>query len=129
MIDSVLGVSCIHDGSNLSDHSPIVLKLNINVFHSAVVPKQLYIGFIPNWDAATFDDLFLYKVVLDDLLNPISVPLPALTRFACSGGTMHEGHCRGIEDYLNALIDCSMRAAKVAIPGRRRRKRTCSVLV
>ena len=79
-------------------------------------------SYAPNWDAATDDDLFLYRVVLEELLQEVRHPDFIGECSSCSGNT-RESHNRAIDDHCNSLISCCMRAARVAIPNRRRRKR------
>ena len=101
---------CIHEGDNLSDHSPLFLEINIPAdhvveSHSAHVPR-------PNWKLASDRDIIAYKMILSEELSGIDIPFDALF---CrnSDCTRHAAH---VDRYFEELTQCCLRAAQAAIP-------------
>ena len=76
LFNSVLEYYSLHEGTNLSFHSPIILTLHINVEYSSChtttnIPK-------PKWQESTNHDLREYANALDKALREIQIPWEAL---------------------------------------------------
>ena len=108
---------CIHEGDNLSDHSPLFLELNILAedvveTQSARVPK-------PNWKLASDHDIMAYKMILSEELHNIDVPFEVLF---CRNPECTV-HTEQVNRYFEELTHCCLRASQVAIPSSRARRR------
>ena len=76
LFNSVLEYYSLHEGTNLSFHSPIILTLHVNVEYSSChtttnIPK-------PKWQESTNHDLREYANALDKVLRDIQIPWEAL---------------------------------------------------
>ena len=114
---NVMNYWCVHDGDNLSDHSPVFLSFDFCVEHTSndvSNPARK-----PNWKMARDIDVAAYKMVLFDKLRDVNVPFDVLqcNDVEC---TVHDG---AINLYFDQLTDCCKQAAEATIPktgGRRR---------
>ena len=108
---------CTHDGDNLSDHSPVYLKLKIDTKHLSGNNK-IFEG-RPKWDAADKGSLEMYRNCLSVLLCDINIPMEAIN---CVNMNCKE-HIESINQYHNDIIDACLRAAIECIPVKNKYKR------
>ena len=108
----------IHDGDNLSDHSPIALHLNIGCQFQHISPRVHLPK--PAWHRASAENLGEYKHVLAVLLGTIECPLGALycdTPHLCE----HRGE---IDAYITSINAACLAASEVCIPKSKRKRLT-----
>jgi len=106
------GVSVFHDVDNLSDHDPIVLRLNIDVKSIALVERV----FTPrvSWVKASDDDISNYRAILVHNLKCMHFPAAALLcmNMNCTDPDHHSAIC----EYAQAITDACLSAAESSIP-------------
>jgi len=107
---NVSGYFAIHEGDNLSDHSPIVMNINLNVQYS--LSEERAFNKKVSWKKAKETDILSYKQVLYKLLNKIDVPLNAVH---CNNMLCKE-HVKDIDIYYSAIIASCIEAASRCIP-------------
>ena len=111
--NNLLSYEVLDDGLNMSDHRPIVIKLNFS--HSNAVEKfeTVDMNFCYDWENATVDDIKSYKNCLDELLSfvYISDDIALCNDFRCSHHTDNEA-----VTYLEIIVDIMLLAAKIALP-------------
>ena len=97
LFNSVLEYYSLREGTNLSFHSPIILKLHINVEYLSChtttnIPK-------PKWQESTNHDLREYANALDKALRDIQIPWDALQ--CCDKScTMHYSELQLVHDAI-----------------------------
>jgi len=107
---SIESVHVLHDIDNLSDHEPIVLRLDI-----------LYVGFADkvhtpyvSWSKATDDHLLNYQTLLNEALHNIHLPVDT---FLCNNmSCSYTLHFQQINNYAVALTDACLSTAEAALP-------------
>ena len=115
--DAISQYECLHDGQNLSDHCPVLLRLNMIVVHCT---KNLTLNNAvvkPAWFRASARDLQQYKHRLQAQLNALDVPTEALhcNQFECTR------HLDSLRLYYNQVMDAVVSAASSCIPRRRKK--------
>mgnify|MGYP000079041494 CR=1 FL=1 len=111
LADCITEYSVRHDGDNLSDHDPVVLKLNIPIEYAnnerdrSSIPRPL-------WHQATKINLAQYGCVLDIKLRGIVIPWQALH---CKN-TFCSKHSHDIQKFHDDIIAACLAASKEAIP-------------
>jgi exonuclease III len=113
--DRVIEYGSVHDGGNVSWHSPVILKMSIPV---STAPLSGSSGreisqheAKRNWKLATPDEIEAYGELLGEALEAIELPIDALR---CNG----EGcqiHRADIKRYLDRIIECCDLAARATI--------------
>ncbi|MEL6988860.1 MAG: hypothetical protein AAGK97_13695 [Bacteroidota bacterium] len=72
----------IEDGDNLSDHCPLVIKINADVKSTGERKRKRYVqGNVPNiqWSDATREEKEKYRSMINTLLRDIDIPFMPLT--------------------------------------------------
>ena len=108
--DLVDSYDVLHDGENLSDHSPILLKLAIPL--SYIEPDLSHKSDRLNWDKASDKAIGHYQRLLSKLLSKISVPADAAN---CSDSAC-TCHFSDIVKYCKDITSCLKRAGDINIP-------------
>ena len=109
LFNSVLEYYSLHEGTNLSFHSPIIIMLHINVEYSSChtttnIPK-------PKWQESTIHDLREYANALDKVLREIQIPWEALQ--CCDKScTMHYNELQLLHD---AIVKACVESGKECI--------------
>ena len=109
LFNSVLEYYSLHEGTNLSFHSPIILMLHINVEYSSChtttnIPK-------PKWQESTIHDLCEYANALDKALRETQIPWEALQ--CCDKScTMHYSELQLFHD---AIVKACVESGKECI--------------
>ena len=109
LFNSVLEYYSLHEGTNLSFHSPIILTLHINVEYSSChattnIPK-------PKWQESINHDLREYANALDKALREIQLPWEALQ--CCDKScTMHYSELQLFHD---AMVKACVESGKECI--------------
>ena len=109
LFNSVLEYYSLHEGTNLSFHSPIILTLHINVEYSSChtttnIPK-------PKWQESTNHDLREYANALDKALREIQIQWEALQ--CCDKScTMHFSELQLFHD---AIVKACVESGKECI--------------
>ena len=110
--DALVSVDVIHDGDNLSDHDPIIIKLNL---YSNIVSlsQKVYREKIA-WYKASEDNLSVYRNELKHSLNSIIIPVEAL---ACHDPLCCSlSHCNDLNKYASDIMEACISAARAALP-------------
>lgn len=113
MVCNILEYFSVHDGANVSFHSPVVLKLNFTVGHFMSTTRT-YIS-KPKWQEASGNDLLNYKNTIDNLLNTISIPWDAI-KCECLHCPSQSDHCHDIQIFHDSLMECCIKAGEICIP-------------
>ncbi len=106
----------IHDGDNLSDHSPVLIRLALGVDHIAGSNART---FVPrsSWTKASEQNISSYRHELDTLMDAIALPMDLIQ---CQD--MHcISHRDTIEKYYGDLISACILATDRCIPKTKRR--------
>ena len=103
----------IHNGANLSFHSPILVKFMFNVEYFKHAPREY--ASKPKWQEANDQELYNYGVALDDNLDAISIPWDAM-RCADMKCTDHSLHCHDIQVFHDMLMESCISACEANIP-------------
>lgn len=106
----------VHDGDNLSDHSPVVMRLDIGCQFQQGTPRS----HVPKvaWHRATDQNIGEYKQILAMLLNTVECPYDAMdceTPNSCE----HRGE---IDAYIRNLNAACLAASEVCIPKSRKKR-------
>lgn len=72
--DSIVKYYVVHEGHNLSDHSALVMALNISVEHCSQTQNDNDSVQRPQWHLATPENLAAYKNRLNQLVGEIIIP-------------------------------------------------------
>ena len=99
----------VHEGDNLSDHSPVVVSLDVSVNH--VCTEKTFVQ-KPAWYKADESDMIKYRSILFAKMNDISIPHDALV---CSENSCCE-HYDAIARYHNDIVNACKEAAGASIP-------------
>lgn len=106
--------SVLHEGDNLSDHSPVVLSLSLPVMYAWHRTNGTDKQHRPrtNWKTATDQDVQEYGRVLDLTLSSIAVPWEAIqcTDYYC---TMHN---TSLENFHNDIVNACLLSSERTIP-------------
>ena len=109
---TVLDYYSLHDGSNLSFHSPIIITLLINIDYSICAPKKHLPK--PKWQESTEQELSDYANTLDGHLSNVSVPWEAV-KCVNKSCTVNKQHCREIKQFHDSIISSCVEAGKQCI--------------
>ena len=105
----------IHDGDNMSDHSPVMCHIDFNTssvsnqYHN--VSARTFVK-RAKWDKASDIDIEQYKSSLSEYLNDIYVPIDSLH---CSSHHCSD-HSVDIDNYCNCIIDACLQSSRLCIP-------------
>ena len=105
----------LDDGDNLSDHSPLLLKLSIPVVATQSLLKSEFHK-KASWNRATENDLNRYRSALRERLTTLEVPHHVMQ---CN--ELCRAHDAEIEQYHNNIIEICLESADRAIPKCRKR--------
>ena len=112
LIKNITSCEIIHDGANLSDHSPVTINFNIEIFHNIDNNTELIRNDNCNWKYANEHMLHNYKLQLDDLLSHVNIPWE--TVHCCNYFCEH--HCDSIEKFHSDIVSCCLKAGLLTIP-------------
>ena len=109
LFNSILEYQSLHEGTNLSFHSPIILTLHINVDYSSCHtttnnPK-------PKWQESTTEDLRQYANALDKALRNIQIPWEAI-QCCDTSCTLH--YCE-LQLFHDAIVKACVESGKQCI--------------
>lgn len=111
--DSILSYQVLHDGDNLSDHSALVLCLDISIqYHASEQERSNQFCPHPLWRRATDEQLCNYRDTLNVLLNTIPLPEQLLH---CEN-MICEIHRGDTSKYYDAIIKACVQATELCIP-------------
>lgn len=113
LFDHMLEYYTMHDGANLSFHSPLVLTLSLDVNYCSPSSRR-YIS-RPKWQEASDCNLSQYSKVLERMIDEISIPWHSLEcrdKHCPSRLT----HCHDIQIFHDSIMDCCIRACQNSIP-------------
>ena len=100
----------VHDGDNLSDHCPLLLKMNMSVNHGQSQERRYTRRFA--WNKATPTEIKLYKETMAEMLKDVVLPIEALS---CYDHNCIE-HYDCINKYHDDLMKVCIDSAKASIP-------------
>jgi len=106
---NVSGYFAVHKGDTLSDHSPIVMNITLNVQYS--LSEERVFNKKVSWKKPDEIDILAYKRVLWKLLNKIDIPLCAVH---CNN-MFYKERADDIEHYYGAIIASCINAASRCI--------------
>ena len=108
----IMSCAVLHDGSNLSDHDPIVLKLSVNPTRLSSncnhrpPPKPL-------WGKASTAQIEMYQWSL----NAILYQIPHLGEPLCNNVMCNNSNCiTNIQEHNDAIVEACIQASKATIP-------------
>lgn len=110
--EAIISADALHDGDNLSDHDPIILKLCLDSKYVSLV-ERIHCDKIA-WHKANDCHIAEYKLSLQSLLSCITIPVEAI---AC-----HDPLCKNVNHslelntYASAITDACITAANINIP-------------
>ena len=107
--EAVAEAGVIHDPDNLSNHSPIFIKLVIDDLNTDI--ERSYSKKKVNWADATTENKADYKESIADKLNSIQVP----SCLHCENLHCHD-HSAMIEDYTLEVLEAIEDSAKKTLP-------------
>ncbi len=114
MFESIATYKSKHSVDNFSDHSPLIMSLELPTHHERSDPvcRSDMISQC-NWDMASTENISLYKAELDELLHDhVDVPWEAIK---CKHVNSRV-HTNEVDRYHEALIQCCMLASTKSIP-------------
>ena len=99
----------VHQGDNLSRHSPILLSLRLGEMERQEVPEQPPPRRMPAWDRATTEELEEYRSVLEVRLQTIQCPasMSRCTNISCQVQSHSEVRDKLVLDILLAMVEVS----------------------
>ena len=115
-IANVIDYDVLHDGFNLSDHSPIMITLDtqFRLLNNSDNNDDLQDNnIVLDWDNATDDDIMNYKNYLNEFLNFINIPdeITHCVNFRCNQHGINV-----INNYLEIVINAMILSANMSIP-------------
>ena len=112
LAEQVVVVAALHSGDNLSDHSAISIKLDINTEHTTAPQRQIQPKVI--WDKATDSDINNYKTNLDAKLKTLG---NYDSCFNCNDlNCSNNNHNKSIDEITTNLIEYTIEAAFDTLP-------------
>ena len=103
----------MHDGSNLSFHSPLGLTLNLYINYCAYFSRR-YIS-RPKWQEASHRNLSQCSTVLVKVIDQLSIPWHSL-QSRVKNCPSRLAHCHDIKIFHYSIMDCCIRASQDSIP-------------
>ena len=102
----------IHEGDNLSDHSPLCATVNIDTQYKHTHCNYNAINNSPQWDKADDCHIKAYQVALDKELSRVTIPFDAIScnNYLCTH------HMNDIECLHDAIINACLTASQKTIP-------------
>ena len=124
LFSELLNADVLHAGDNLSDHSPIAIRMRIPV---SLVCSKINRPTASNtrsawWHKASDEDLMKYKQILDSKLQNPDTPGICCRDMQCSDLT----HRKDIDALSSDIVNICLEAADISIPGKDQHK--CSVV-
>jgi len=118
MSDGLLGhvteYYTLHEGDNLSDHSPITVKLNLPMLNvdRAPISEECALGPNVQWSKASDCQLENYRCMLDTLLSQIDIPTDAILcrDYECAI------HNSDIVEFHNCIVNACLVASECSLP-------------
>lgn len=108
---------CVHEGDNLSDHSPVLLDLNVTVEN--VMSPRAQAAYKPAWNCSTDMQVDQYKMLVKNLLGKVSIPYEAI---ACTDLECTQ-HFDCINKYHDDILNTCIEAANQCIPVKRKKSK------
>lgn len=118
--NSITSVTCVHEGDNLSDHSPVLLDLTALAFEREnSIQRESEPSKRPAWRKATDAQKQRYRESLRELLRSVDFPREALAcvRLNC------DRHSEAIGVYFSQLIEACVTAGEQCIPAKTPKRR------
>ena len=112
MLESAISLDAIHEGHNLSDHSPLVAKFGISTQHVSVENDTPVGNAFLQWRSANDCQLICYKQMLDNELSKITIPLDAIQ---CKDYFCNQ-HVAEIECFHDSIVNACLKAGECTIP-------------
>ena len=108
---NIVDYSVIHDGDNLSDHSPISMTLNVNVDY-VINDHSVDSSYPLQWHKVSEYNIACYKDRLDHFLKSLHVPWCAIhcNDYLC------KIHDTQLQLFHDAIIDSCIKASNDSIP-------------
>ena len=109
-------ISCyksIHDGNNLSFHSPVLLVIDIDIIYCA---KNSNLGIsVPKWQVAKNVQINNYRQAVDKHIHSIQIPWEAVkcNNIQCTNSA---AHCTELQLFHDRIINCCINACEETIP-------------
>ena len=108
----------LDDGDNLSDHLPLMIHIESNVFGTKYIKDQNNyadesLAIKVCWSDATDTDISDYKYVLDQLLNDISLPVEGVINCLNVHCLVHR---KIFMEFLSGILECIELATLATIP-------------
>ena len=119
LVPRITKYECLHDGHNLSDHHPLLLRTDLSVSTGSGCCAPRSYQEKPKWDRAEATHIGHYKAELRRELQSIDPPMEALS---CRT-TNCSAHLRDIDDYYERLMNACITAADSAVPSGPTRRR------
>ena len=116
MYSNIIEYFSIHEGDNLSDHSPVIMGLDTLCQQTGTEPRRFESKC--SWAIATDADKLKYKNTLEILLRVIKIPHDAL---GCRDVNCVK-HNNAISKYHNDIIHACISASTECIPVGKRKK-------
>ena len=102
----------MHDHHNISDHSPIMIQLNVPVSYGFNIPQPHRDAVM--WHKVNCTDLNNNKITMDNLLKSIDIPSCI---FSCNVlGCTDQNHIKAIEDLHNNIVNICVSASASSLP-------------
>ena len=103
------------EGHNLSDHQPLYIEYQLENCPEVVVDECIDKNQTCDWSSATKQDVDLFKLLLNDLLEGLLISLELLE---CNDMSCKD-HTSEVIDHFNNVVECAVLASKIAIPKRK----------
>ena len=114
LLNRVINYDVTHDALNLSDHSPIIIELDIQ---AVSIPQPVNTSTNPklSWRDASPESLEAYHNCLADSLGEVNIPFDVIE---CTNPNCTE-HYNSIGVYCDELVNCISTSGDVTIPKRK----------
>jgi exonuclease III len=113
---NVVSYQVLHEGDNLSDHSPIIIELNLDMFYTNYNCENNFASYKLKWDEASKEDISKYMKKLHCLLDEIHIPWEAIQCNLNVCNIKCTEHKQQLSTYYNEIIQHSLNAADMCIP-------------
>ena len=111
LYDGLVSVKAIHDIENLSDHSPLRIRLNIPILLTEDKSESSTHS-IPIWNDATAESIANYKYMVDSTIGNTEVYDEVIS---CTVNECTE-HRQVIDAFCERIIHCCVHASQLTIP-------------
>lgn len=113
LFSNIVRYAPMHEGDNLSDHSPVEMQLSLNI------PRKLNVlsratSAKRSWHRASEENVMNYKLKLRALLSRITVPYDALRRNVSV--SEYDATMDAIRVYHDSIVQACIDAATATIP-------------